>query len=161
VTLYEADLTLGPICTLEHKAEDLALLAISPDDSIVFWWDSPAAELEEDEPCAEADRLPKALQLGLGRLHSSLLPFLTEQGMEAVSPADGVYGAYIGFNTEPSTDEAPGTAFVLGYAQLDMSGTGAQPEPSADPSLGVFAIEGIFLFPLAPESDTGIDHGAQ
>ena len=159
VLFYAEDTSVGPICSFEAAEASLTLEALSPDESIGFWWESKAFEDSAKSSCEDAERLPPNLQLGIGRLHASILPYLTAQGMESVSAADGVYGAYIGFNEEAPIEDDSGTAFVLGYAKQDLSGE--ETEVNADPSHGNFEIAGVFLFPLIPESDSGIVREAQ
>jgi len=159
VHFYADDTTLGPVCSFQVDEESLTTKELSPDETIRFWWRSEAFESDERGDCEDSERLPPNLQLGVGRLHASVLPYLTAEGMEAVSVADGVYGSYIGFNESEPTEDDPGTAFVLGYANQELSGS--ETELGPDPTPGNFQIHGIFLFPLVPEADTGIVRQAQ
>jgi hypothetical protein len=121
----------------------------TPDDSILIWWEGAGLYSGETSQCDGMDRLPKNLQIGLGNIHESLLPFISAAGLDESNTAQELYGAYIGFNPTPSSPETPGTAFVLGYAQR------VETNPDTAPMSGDFSLQGVFLFPLEAASDTG------
>jgi hypothetical protein len=159
----EADFTLkfytdlvsdGPACSVEITDKEQAKQPYTPDESIVAWWESSGLYSSESSQCDGMDRLPKNLQIGLGQIHESLLPFLSAAGLDNTDESKELYGAYIGFNPSPSSADTPGTAFVLGYAQQ----TGASSD--TDALSGDFSLQGVFLFPLDPVPDTVSDTGS-
>jgi hypothetical protein len=154
LNFYPEAIDEGPTCTLSFQAEKQALQAHTPDASIVAWWDLPALDLSQPDGCEGIQGLAKNIQLGLGPLHSALLPYLSENGVDTTNTQD-IAGAYIGFNENPSIEDEPGTAYVLGYAQS------GQTEASAEWIPGSFSLTGVFLFPIAQATDTGLDHGGQ
>lgn len=149
LNLYGEDLSQGPSCSVEIDDALQHKEPLSPDDSILFWWEGAGLYSEDTNQCEGTDRLPNNLQIGLGRIHESLLPFLSAAGLDESNASGDLYGAYIGFNPVPSSPETPGTAFVLGYAQ--------QVESNLDtaPMSGDFSLQGVFLFPLEAARDTG------
>jgi hypothetical protein len=144
----------GPSCTLAIEMKNQALQASTPDESVLAWWDNPALSADQRSACEGAARLPNPIQLGLGQLHTALLPYLSEAGVDAENTKDYA-GAYIGFNASEASADQPGTAFLLGYAQSEAAeSTGAWIS-------GSFSLKGVFLFPLNESTDTGFDHGGQ
>lgn len=144
----------GPACSVEITDKEQARQPYTPDESIVFWWESSGLYSSESSQCDGMDRLPKNLQIGLGQIHESLLPFLSAAGFDNADESKELYGAYIGFNPSPSSADTPGTAFVLGYAQQTSASS------DTDVLSGDFSLQGVFLFPLDPETDTAPDTGS-
>jgi hypothetical protein len=144
----------GPACSVEINDKEQAKQPYTPDESIVVWWESSGLYSSESSQCDGLVRLPKNLQIGLGQIHESLLPFLSAAGLDNTDESKELYGAYIGFNPNPSSADTPGTAYVLGYAQRNGASS------DTDALSGEFSLQGVFLFPLDPETDTVSDTGS-
>ena len=145
----------GPLCTMTTEASGLDQHEFTPDPTILYWASSRAFAQADTSTCIDADRLPLNLQLGIGSLHNSLIPILVDQGLEELTTDSGMYGAYIGFESEAPTADTQGTAFVLGYATLDNQDPDSD-GISIDNLSGKLSVNGVFLFPLASvDEDTG------
>jgi hypothetical protein len=154
LNFYPEAIEEGPTCTLSFQATKQTLQTHTPDESIIAWWNLPDLDLSQPDGCEGSHGLAKNIQLGLGQLHSALLPSLSENGVDTTDTKN-IGGAYIGFNENPPSEDEPGTAYVLGYAQSDQTDT------NAESALGSFSLTGVFLFPIAQATDTGLDHGGQ
>jgi hypothetical protein len=155
LNFYSEDVSKGPSCSVEIDDSLQNKELLTPDDSILFWWEGAGLYSGESNQCEGMDRLPNHLQIGLGGIHESLLPFLSAAGLDESNASKDLYGAYIGFNPIPSSPETPGTAFVLGYAQRVESNL------DTTPMSGDFSLQGVFLFPLEAAPDTGTDTDSQ
>ncbi len=154
LNFYPESIEEGPTCTLSFQSEEQKLQTHTPDASIVAWWNLPDLDLSQPDGCEGTQGLAKNIQLGLGQLHSALLPYLAEDGLDTAN-TNHIAGTYSGFNENPSIEDDPGTAYVLGYAQSD------QTDATADWIPGGFSLTGVFLFPIEQSTDTGLDHGGQ
>ena len=154
VHFYAEDDTTTPLCSADTDTVQLIGFDITPDPTVHYWANTRALQTLADSPCLDSDRLPDGdIQLGIGELHSSLLPIMESKGLGDIAGDSTTRGGYIGFNQSAPSEQAPGTALVLGYATADTDEANEMPDNSQATNLF-----GLFLFPLEDlETDTGGD----
>ena len=153
VHFYTAEEINEPLCSTSLEPALLEPHQATPDPSVYFWANTNALETVGTSTCQDGERLPQGtIQLGIGELHDVVLPILAEKGLSDLASSEGTLGTYVGFNTDPPTEDAPGTALVLGYATGETD-----PANSLEDLLSrELDLQGIFLFPLQEiETDTG------
>ncbi len=153
VHFYTAEETNEPLCSATLEPTLLEPHKATPDPSVYYWASTAVLETVGTSSCQDGERLPQgAIQLGIGELHDVLLPILAEKGLSHLADSEGVFGSYLGFNTEAPTEEVPGTALVLGYA----TGESGEANSLEDLLAAELQLQGIFLFPLQSlQLDTG------
>lgn len=152
VHFYEDEPTGVPICSAESEAVGLVAHELTPDPTVHYWANTQALLSLTEEACPDIPRLPQSeIQLGLGTLHSELIPILEAQGLGDIAASSDTLGSYIGFNGSSPTEQNPGTAFVLGYALNEIDESGQLLRLS-----GTVRLHGLFLFPLEDlDTETG------
>ena len=152
VHFYADEQTSTPLCSVETETVDLVAHEFTPDSTVSYWANTGALLTLSGEPCPDSARLPRGeIQLGIGTLHSALIPILEAQGLGDIAINPDTSGSYIGFNTTSPTEQDPGTAFVLGYALNETDETSQLSD-----SPGPISLHGLFLFPLEEfAQDTG------
>jgi len=154
IDLYGDDSDTGVICTFSSEGVVTDLIDPTPDESIALWWHSLQFEKAVSGNCADADRLPTQVQLGVGRIHEALLPYLRARGLEATNEDTAIIGTYIGFNDPNNEQDVEDTAYLLGYAS--PLATESQESMDWDALKGSFSLSSIFLHPLEALADTGL-----
>ena len=152
VHFYEDGQTETPLCSVDTDFLGLVAHDLTPDPTVHYWANTRALLTLDGSTCFDSTRLPEGeLQIGLGELHSAVLPILEAKGLGEIAQSSKTMGSYVGFNETAPTDQNPGSAFVLGYA-LPESEEGDQLEDSST----TVKLHGLFLFPLTEtEIDTG------